>query len=87
MPAKDSVESHKKFRKKHGFEITLASDDQLEAATAYGVWVEKSMYGRRYMGMERATFLIDGKGIIRQIWRKVKVPGHVLAVLAAAKSL
>ena len=59
----------------------------MKAAEAYGVWVEKSMYGRKYMGMERATFLIDAKGKIAQIWRKVKVPGHVEAVLAAAKAL
>jgi peroxiredoxin Q/BCP len=59
----------------------------LKVANAYGVWVEKSLYGRRYMGMDRATFLVDGKGVIRQVWRKVKVPGHVEAVLSAAKSL
>jgi peroxiredoxin Q/BCP len=59
----------------------------LKVANAYGVWVEKSLYGRRYMGMERATFLVDGKGVIRQIWHKVKVPGHAEAVLSAAKSL
>ncbi|HTT85566.1 MAG TPA: thioredoxin-dependent thiol peroxidase [Rhizomicrobium sp.] len=85
--SKDSVESHKKFREKHKLEITLASDPELEAANAYGVWVEKSMYGRRYMGMDRATFLVDDKGKIRQIWRKVKVPGHVAAVLDAAGKL
>jgi peroxiredoxin Q/BCP len=85
--SRDSVESHKKFRKKHSLEITLASDSELDAAEAYGVWVEKSMYGRKYMGMERATFLVDGKGVIRQIWRKVKVPGHAVAVLEAAEKL
>ena len=57
------------------------------SAQSYGVWVEKSMYGKRYMGMERATFLIDGKGYIRQIWRKVKVPGHAAEVLTAIKAL
>lgn len=85
--SRDSVESHKKFRKKHKLEIILASDPELDAANAYGVWVEKSMYGRKYMGMERATFLVDGKGTIRQIWRKVKVPGHSAAVLDAARKL
>jgi thioredoxin-dependent peroxiredoxin len=85
--SKDEVSSHRKFRDKHKLQITLGSDPDLEAAKAYGAWVEKSMYGRRYMGMERATFLVDGKGIIREIWRKVKVPGHAAAVLEAAKKL
>jgi peroxiredoxin Q/BCP len=85
--SKDSIESHAKFRKKYTLKITLGSDSELKVANAYGVWVEKSLYGRRYMGMERATFLVDGKGVIRQIWHKVKVPGHVEAVLSAAKSL
>ncbi len=85
--SKDSVESHKKFRKKYKLEIILASDPELQAANAYGVWVEKSMYGRRYMGMERTTFLVDGKGTIRQVWRKVKIPGHTATVLDAARKL
>lgn len=85
--SKDDVTSHRKFREKHKLRIVLGSDPDLEAAKAYGVWVEKSMYGRRYMGMERSTFLVDGKGIIREIWRKVKVPGHAAAVLEAAKKL
>ena len=85
--SKDSVESHAKFRKKYTLKITLGSDSELKVANAYGVWVEKSLYGRRYMGMERATFLVDAKGVIRHIWRKVKVPGHVEAVLSAAKAL
>src|SRR5690242_8831013 len=85
--SKDSPESHAKFRKKYTLNITLGSDTELKAANAYGVWVEKSLYGRRYMGMDRATFLVDAKGVIRQVWRKVKVPGHVEAVLAAAKAL
>lgn len=85
--SKDSIASHGKFRAKHKLKIALGSDPELEAANAYGVWIEKSMYGRRYMGMDRATFLVDTKGIIRNIWRKVKVPGHVEAVLAAAKAL
>ena len=85
--SKDSLASHEKFRAKHKMKITLASDPDLLAANAYGVWVEKSLYGRKYMGMDRATYLVDAKGVIRQIWRKVKVPGHVEAVLAAAKTL
>lgn len=85
--SKDSVASHEKFRKKHKLKIALASDPDLEAANAWGVWIEKSLYGRKYMGMERATFLVDAKGAIVQAWHKVKVPGHVEAVLAAAKSL
>src|ERR1700704_6228186 len=85
--SKDSVASHDKFKAKHRLAVTLAADEDIKVAEAYGVWVEKSMYGRRYMGMERATFLIDGKGIIRKIWRKVKVPGHAAEVLVAAKAL
>jgi peroxiredoxin Q/BCP len=85
--SKDSPAAHDKFKAKHELSVVLASDEDTEVAKAYGVWVEKSMYGRRYMGMERATFLIDGKGIIRQIWRKVKVPGHAAQVLAAMQAL
>jgi peroxiredoxin Q/BCP len=85
--SKDSVASHDKFKTKHKLDLTLASDEDIKIAQAYGVWVEKSMYGRRYMGMERATFLIDGKGLIRNIWRKVKVPGHSTDVLASVKAL
>ncbi|MBS0275392.1 MAG: peroxiredoxin [Proteobacteria bacterium] len=85
--SKDSPESHAKFRKKYTLKVTLGSDSELKAANAYGVWVEKSLYGRRYMGMERATFLVDAKGVVRQVWHKVKVPGHAEAVLSAAKSL
>jgi peroxiredoxin Q/BCP len=85
--SKDSVASHDKFKAKHKLTITLASDPETALAQTYGVWGEKTLYGRKYMGMERATFLIDAKGVIREIWHKVKVPGHVEAVLAAAKSL
>jgi peroxiredoxin Q/BCP len=85
--SKDSVGSHDKFKTDYRLNMTLASDPDTKAAQAYGVWVEKSMYGRKYMGMERATFLVDAKGKIRLIWRRVKVPGHAEAVLAAAKSL
>ena len=85
--SRDSVASHDKFKKKYELPFTLASDENGEVCEAYGVWVEKSMYGRKYMGIERATFLIDEKGVVRGVWRKVKVPGHVDAVLAAAKAL
>ncbi len=85
--SKDSAESHDKFKKKHKLKITLGSDPEKKTAEDYGVWVEKSLYGRKYMGMDRATYLVDAKGVIRNIWRKVKVPGHVEAVLLAAKSL
>jgi peroxiredoxin Q/BCP len=85
--SKDTVASHDKFKAKYKLKLTLASDPGIEAAQAYGVWGEKTLYGRKYMGMERATFLVDAKGVIREIWRKVKVPGHVEAVLAAAKAL
>jgi peroxiredoxin Q/BCP len=85
--SKDSVASHEKFRAKHKLKIMLGSDPDIETAQAYGIWIQKSLYGRTYMGMDRATFLVDAKGIIRQIWRKVRVPGHVEAVLAAARTL
>jgi len=85
--SKDSQASHEKFRRKHKLKIMLASDPDIKTAEDWGVWLEKSMYGRKYMGMERATFLVDAKGVIAQAWHKVKVPGHVEAVLAAAKGL
>jgi peroxiredoxin Q/BCP len=85
--SKDGAASHDKFKAKYGLNLTLAADEDIKTAEAYRVWVEKSMYGRRYMGMERATFLIDGEGVIQQIWRKVKVPGHSGEVLAAVKAL
>ena len=83
----DSVASHQKFRKKYDLAVRLAADADKAVATAYGVWVEKSMYGRKYMGVERSTFLIDKKGRIAKSWRKVKVPGHAEEVLAAARTL
>ena len=83
----DSPVSHTKFRKKHDLAIRLASDEDKSVATAYGVWVEKSMYGRKYMGVERSTFLIDATGSIAKVWRKVKVPGHADAVLEAVRGL
>jgi len=85
--SKDSVKSHGKFRQKYGLSVRLGSDVEGEMIQRYGVWVEKSMYGRKYMGIERATFLIDQQGVIRQVWRKVSVAGHVQAVLAAARAL
>jgi peroxiredoxin Q/BCP len=83
----DSVESHARFRKKHDLAVKLAADTDKAAAMAWGVWVEKSMYGRKYMGVERSTFLIDAKGRVAKSWRKVKVPGHAEEVLAAARAL
>ncbi len=85
--SKDSIKSHEKFRTKHKLKIALGSDPDIKMAQDWGVWGEKTLYGRKYMGMERATFLIDAKGAIAAVWRKVKVPGHVEAVLAAAKVL
>jgi peroxiredoxin Q/BCP len=85
--SRDSVASHDKFKKKYGLKFRLASDEDGKVSNAYGTWVEKSMYGRKYMGMERATYLIDAKGVVRQVWRKVKVPGHVEEVMAAIKEL
>ncbi len=85
--SKDSLAAHEKFRKKHKLGVTLGSDPETRMAQDWGVWGEKSLYGRKYMGMERATFLVDARGVIAQAWRKVKVPGHVEAVLDAAKAL
>lgn len=85
--SRDSIESHDKFKKKYELNFPLASDDSGKVTEAYGVWVEKNMYGKKYMGIERATFLIDGKGVLRGIWRKVKVPGHVEEVAKAIKNL
>ena len=83
----DSVARHDKFKAKHGLRVTLASDERHAALEAYGVWVEKSMYGRKYMGIERSTFLVDAEGRLARVWRKVKVPGHVEDVLAAVREL
>jgi thioredoxin-dependent peroxiredoxin len=85
--SKDSVASHEKFKAKYHLPFILASDKDSDVTERYGCWVEKSMYGRTYMGIDRATFLIDGEGIVRGVWQKVKVPGHVEAVLAAARAL
>ena len=83
----DSPASHEKFKAKYGFPFDLLSDEDKSLCELFEVYKEKSMYGRKYMGVERSTFLIDAQGVIRQIWRKVKVPGHVDEVIAAAKSL
>ena len=85
--SKDSPASHAKFTAKHALGIDLASDQDGAACEAFGVWVEKSMYGRTYMGIERATFLFAGDGTLARVWRKVKVPGHAAAVLTAARAL
>jgi peroxiredoxin Q/BCP len=85
--SKDSVASHDKFCRKHGLGLILASDEGGTVCEDWGVWVEKSMYGKKYFGVERATFLIDGNGRVAQAWPKVKVPGHADAVLAAAQAL
>ena|SRR3989338_6644480 len=79
--SKDSVKSHQKFKQNERLNFTLASDETGEICQAYGVWVEKSMYGRKYFGIDRSTFLIDEKGKIEKIWRGVSVPGHVEEVL------
>ncbi|HAH09702.1 MAG TPA: peroxiredoxin [Alphaproteobacteria bacterium] len=85
--SKDSVAQHDKFKAKYDLDVTLASDETGETVEKYGAWVEKSMYGKKYMGIERSTFLIDREGRIAKVWRKVKVPGHVAEVLEAVRSL
>jgi len=83
----DTAASHDKFKRKHDLKIALAADPERSAIEAYGVWKEKSMYGRKYFGVERSTFLIDRSGRIAKVWRKVKVPGHAEEVLSATKAL
>ncbi len=83
----DTLASHEKFKAKMGFPFELAADTAHEVADLYGVWKEKNMYGRKVMGIERSTFLVDAKGVLRAEWRKVKVEGHAEAVLAAVKAL
>ena len=85
--SRDSVAKHDRFVAKHGLKVALVSDEGGDVCESYGVWVEKSMYGKKYMGIERATFLIDGDGQIARVWRKVKVPGHVDEVLEAVRAL
>ena len=85
--SKDSARSHDQFKAKYQLPFSLASDAAGDVIAAYGSWVEKSRYGKKYMGIDRSTFLIDGDGILRRVWRKVSVPGHVAEVLDAARAL
>ncbi len=85
--SKDSVKSHARFRDKHDLKVILLSDESGAVLERFGVWTEKSMYGRKFMGIERSTFLVNAGGAIARVWRKVSVPGHVDAVLAAAQAL
>lgn len=85
--SRDSAEKHVKFKKKHDLKVVLGADETGKVTDDYGVWVKKKNYGREYMGIERSTFLIDEKGVIREIWRKVRVKNHVDAVLEAVKAL
>jgi peroxiredoxin Q/BCP len=83
----DSLASHEKFKAKYGFPFELLADEDKKVCTLFDVYKEKSMYGRKYMGVERSTFLVDADGVLRREWRKVKVPGHAEEVLAAARAL
>jgi thioredoxin-dependent peroxiredoxin len=83
----DSLKSHDKFRSKYGLDLTLAADEGKDMLEAYGVWAEKRMYGRKYMGVERTTVLIDRDGKVAKVWSNVKVPGHAEEVLEAARAL
>lgn len=85
--SKDSVKSHDKFKAKYDFPFPLLADEETKLIEALGSWAEKSMYGKKYMGTDRSTFLVDKNGVIQQVWRKVKVPGHVDEVLAAVKAM
>jgi peroxiredoxin Q/BCP len=85
--SKDSVKSHDKFRDKHGLKVVLLSDETGEVVERFGVWVEKSMYGKTYMGIDRSTFLVGPDGVVARVWRKLKVQGHVDEVLEAARTL
>ena len=85
--SRDDTKKLAKFRDKHELNFPLVSDEDGAICEAYGTWVEKNMYGRKFMGIERATFLIDEKGVVREIWHKVKVAGHAVTVLEAARSL
>lgn len=85
--SKDDAKKHRKFIDKYDLKVSLATDADGSVCEAFGTWVEKSMYGRKYMGIERATFLIDRDGVVKRVWRKVKVPGHAEEVLEAARAL
>lgn len=85
--SRDPVKKLDRFRAKYDLKVILASDEPEDVTEAWGVWVEKKLYGREYMGIERATFLIDGAGVVRRVWRKVSVKGHAAEVLAAVQSI
>ena len=85
--SRDPVKKLDRFKTRYDLKVILASDEPEDVTEAFGVWVQKKLYGREYMGIERATFLIDGTGIIRRVWRKVSVKGHATEVLAAVQSL
>jgi peroxiredoxin Q/BCP len=85
--SKDSVKAHARFRAKYDLTVELGSDPEAKTIEAYESWVQKSLYGREYMGIDRSTFVIDGQGVIRALWRKVKVAGHAEAVLKAVQAL
>ena len=85
--SRDGVKKHDRFKAKHELKVVLAADEDGAVTEAWGVWVEKQLYGRKYMGIERATFLIDGSGVVRRAWRNVRVSGHAQAVLDAARDL
>lgn len=85
--SRDGLQSHEKFSAKYGLKFPLASDEDADLCAKFGVWVQKSMYGRKYMGIERSTFLIDGTGVVRAAWRKVSVPGHIAEVKKALAAL
>lgn len=85
--SRDPVKKLDRFKAKYDLKVILASDEPEDVTEAFGVWVQKKLYGREYMGIERATFLIDGAGVVRRVWRKVSVKGHAAEVLAAAQSL
>jgi thioredoxin-dependent peroxiredoxin len=85
--SKDDSKKHIKFTEKYGLKVPLATDADGSVCEAFGTWVEKSMYGRKYMGIDRATFLVDRDGVVKRVWRKVKVPGHAQEVLEAAREL
>ena len=85
--SKDDAKKHAKFIEKYDLKVSLATDPDGSVCEAFGTWIEKSMYGRKYMGIDRATFLVDRDGRIHRIWRKVKVPGHAEEVLAASREL
>lgn len=85
--SKDTAKKHGKFRAKHDLKVELGADPEGGMVESYGVWIEKTLYGRQYMGIDRATFVIDGEGVIRHVWRKVKVSGHAAQVLEAVRDL